>query len=188
MKITALLGLTLTTVCVENLYLYAALFTLILLLIPTASLRYVRVLAVLKKLRFVILSAVLLPLWFNAGSRDLLVTPLGTLHLEATVNAAVFGGRIALLALISTLVAQTTSPQAFTKGIAAFLRPLDRLGLDSAGVAATISSSIAALPEVWGEIRSLINALTAGKRRDLLTLKNAVVLIFVYLFAAYRRS
>jgi heptaprenyl diphosphate synthase len=182
-KIAAVFLLTVTVVLQENLVLYGALFAAILLLIPSASLTYARVFQVFKKLWAVVLSAVLLPLYFNPGGQDLIPTPFGSLHQEAVTSAAVFGGRILILALFANLVAQTTETRAFTRGIRTFLKPFDRLGLDSAAVAETLSLSLAALPAVWVEIRSVMTALLAGKPRNLTTLKAVVIQLFLYLFS-----
>jgi heptaprenyl diphosphate synthase len=183
LKIAAVLILTLSVVLYENLIFYGALFVLLLLLIPAASLSYARVFQVLKKLWAVILSAVLLPLYFNPGSQELFDTPLGSLHLEAVESACVFGTRLLILALFANLVAQTTETRAFTRGIRTYLRPFERFGLNSSGVAETLSLSLAALPTVWVEIRSVITALLAGKPRNLTTLKAVVIQLFLYLFS-----
>jgi heptaprenyl diphosphate synthase len=181
-KIAAMLILTLSVVVYENLVLYAALFAAILLLIPSASLSYARIFQVFKKLWAVVLSAVLLPLYFNPGNRVLIPTPLGSLHAEAVARACVYGARILILALFANLVAQTTDTRALTRGIRTFLKPFDRLGLDSAAVAENLSLSLAALPAVWVEIRSVMTALLAGKPRNLATLKAVVIQLFLYLF------
>jgi heptaprenyl diphosphate synthase len=182
LKIAAILVLTLSVVIYANLVFYGALFALLLLLIPAACLPYARVFQVLKKLWAIILSAVFLPLYFNPGSQDLVDTPLGSLHLEAVVSACVFGARILILALFANLVAQTTEIRAFTRGIRTYLKPFDRFGLNSSAVAETLALSLAALPTVWVEIRSVMTALLAGKPRNLTTLKAVVIQLLLHLF------
>ncbi len=182
-KIAVVLAVTLTTVLVENLVLYGIIFTGILVLIPAASLAYGKVFQVLKKLWVIILSAFILPLYFNPGSQILIDTALGAIHREALVGAFVFSTRIIILALLSALVAQTTDTKAITRGIRSFIKPFDILGLDSAAIAETIALSLAALPEVWIEIRSVLNALLAGQPRDFKTLKRVTIQLFIYLFA-----
>lgn len=182
-KIAAVLIITTATVLVEDLTLYGLIFVGILALIPAASLPLGRVFQVLKKLWAIILSAFLLPIYFNPGSHIIVDTALGGIHREALVSACVFSTRIIILALLSALVAQTTDTKAFTRGLRTFIKPLDRLGLDSAALAETLSLSLAALPTVWVEIRSVLTALMAGKPRDLKTLTNVVVQLFCFLFA-----
>jgi heptaprenyl diphosphate synthase len=181
-KIAAVLVFTLTTVLVEELVLYGALFMMILVLIPTAKLTYARVFQVVKRLWVIVLSAFLLPLYFNAGSRVLIDTVLISLHQEAVVSAFIFGTRIILLALVSNLVAQTTSATEFTRGIRTWLQPLRLLGMHPDRIADTLSLSLTALPTTWVEIRSVLGALLAGRPKDLKTLKFVVVQLFCHLF------
>jgi heptaprenyl diphosphate synthase len=186
-KIAAVLVVTLTTVLVEELALYLVLFSMIVLVIPTAKLSYTRVFQVIKRLWVIVLSAFLLPLYFNAGSRVLIDTPLISLHQEAVESAFIFSVRIILLALISSLVAQTTSTTDFTRGIHTWLRPLRSLGMRPARIADTLSQSLTALPDVWVEIRSVLSALLADRPKDIKTLKNVIVQLFCYIFAAENR-
>ncbi|MEJ2639172.1 MAG: Gx transporter family protein [Desulfosarcinaceae bacterium] len=182
-KIGAVLAVTVTTVLVEDLILYGALLAVILVLIPSASLAYTRVFRVLRKLWVIVLSALLLPLYFNAGSRVFIDTAWVTLHQEAVVSACIFGTRIVLLALFSNLVAQTTSADDFTRGVRTWLRPLRLLGMRPVRIADTLSLSLTALPTVWVEIRSVLSALLAGRPKDLKTLKTVIIQLFCYLFA-----
>jgi heptaprenyl diphosphate synthase len=184
LKIAGVLIVTLTTILVENLVLYSAIFAALLVLIPSAALSYARVFRVLRRLWAIVLSAFLLPLYFNAGSRVLLETPLGLLHQEAVVSAWVFSTRIVLLALVSNMVAQTTSAADFTRGIRTWLRPLGLLGLQPGRIADTLSRSLTALPSVWVEIRSVLTALLADRPKNFKTLKIVVVQLFCYLFAS----
>ncbi|MDJ0781667.1 MAG: Gx transporter family protein [Desulfosarcinaceae bacterium] len=183
LKIAAVLALTLTTVLVENLALYGVLFAIILLLIPSAALRYRRVFQVLNRLWFIILGAFLLPLYFNPGSLVLIDTGLFALHREAVIRACVFAGRIILLALVSHLVAQTTRAEEFTRGIQFYLKPFRRLGLQHVVIAETLSRSLTLLPAVWTEVRSVLSALLAGRPKNWYTLKSVVLQLLCYLFA-----
>jgi energy-coupling factor transporter transmembrane protein EcfT len=182
-KILFVLIITAVTVLFENLILYGLLATAILILIPKAKLQYNTTFHVLRKLWVVILSAFILPLYFNPGSRVLIKTELISIHQEALIAGCIFSARIIILALLSSIVAQTTHTKAFTKGIRTFIKPLDRMGANSSYIAQTISLSLMALPEVWHEIRSVIASLLKGKNRDLKTLKTAVTELFVYLFS-----
>ena len=182
-KISFVLIITAVTVLFENLILYGLLATTILILIPTAKLQYNTTFHVLRKLWVIILSAFILPLYFNPGSRVFIKTELISIHQEAMITGCIFSARIIILALLSSIVAQTTHTKAFTNGIRTFIKPLDRMGANSSYIAQTISSSLTALPEVWHEIRSVIASLLKGKNRDLKTLKTAVIELFVYLFS-----
>ena len=182
-KISFVLIITAVTVLFENLILYGLLAITILILIPTAKLQYNTTFHVLRKLWVIILSAFILPLYFNPGSRVLIKTELISIHQEALITGCIFSARIIILALLSSIVAQTTHTKAFTKGIRTFIKPLDRMGANSSYIAQTISSSLMALPEVWHEIRSVTASLLKGKNRDLKTLKTAVTELFVYLFS-----
>ena len=182
-KISFVLIITAVTVLFENLILYSLLATTILILIPTAKLQYNTTFHVLRKLWVIILSAFILPLYFNPGSRVFIKTELISIHQEALITGCIFSARIIILALLSSIVAQTTHTKAFTNGIRTFIKPLDRIGANSSYIAQTISSSLTALPEVWHEIRSVIASLLKGKNRDLKTLKTAVTELFVYLFS-----
>jgi heptaprenyl diphosphate synthase len=183
LKILFVLMITAVTVLLENLILYGLLITFILILIPKAMLEYNTTFRVLKRLWVIILSAFILPLYFNPGSRVLIETKLLSIHQEALITGCIFSTRIIILALLSSIVAQTTHTKAFTRGIRTFIKPLDRIGANSSYISQTISLSLLALPEVWHEIRSVIASLLKGKKRNLKTLKTAVTELFVYLFS-----
>lgn len=182
-KILFVLMITAVTVLFENLILYGLLAAVILILIPKAKLQYSTTFHILKKLWVVILSAFILPLYFNPGNDVLIKTNLISIHQEALIAGCIFSARIILLALLSSIVAQTTHTKAFTKGIRTFIKPLDRIGANSSYIAQTISLSLMAIPEVWHEVRSVIATLLKGKKRDLKTLKITVTELFVYLFS-----
>ena len=182
-KISFVLIVTAVTVLFENLILYGLLATTILILIPKAKLQYNTTFHVLKKLWVIILSAFILPLYFNPGSHVLIKTELISIHQEALITGCIFSARIIILALLSSIVAQTTHTKAFTKGIRTFIKPLDRIGANSSYIAQTISLSLMALPEVWHEIRSVIASRLKEKNKSLKTLMTAVTELFVYLFS-----
>jgi energy-coupling factor transporter transmembrane protein EcfT len=182
-KILFVLIITVVAVSFENLILYGLLVCTILFIIPMVRLEYNTTFRVIKKLWVIILSAFILPLYFNPGTHVFIKTELISIHQEALILGCVFSTRIIILALLSSIVAQTTHPKAFTSGIQTILRPLDRIGANSSYIAQTISLSLAALPEVWHKIRSLIASLLKGKKRDLRTLKTVVIELSVYLFS-----
>jgi energy-coupling factor transporter transmembrane protein EcfT len=182
-KISFVLMVTAVAVIFENLMLYGLLVAIILILIPTAKLEYNATLRVLRKLWVIILGAFILPLYFNPGSHVLIKTAVISIHQEALILGCIFSTRIVILALLSSIVAQTTHTEAFTKGIRTFIKPLDPIGANSGFIAQTISLSLMALPEMWHEIRSVIATLVKGKKRDLKTLKTAIIGLFVYLFS-----
>jgi len=182
-KILFILIITAVAVLYENMILYGLLIITILILIPNAKLQYNTTFRVLRKLWVIILSAFILPLYFNPGSHVLIKTELFSIHQEALITGCIFSTRIVILALLSSIVAQTTHTKALTKGIRTFIKPLDRIGANSAYIAQTISLSLMALPEVWHEIRSVMVSLKKGKKKDLKTLKTVVTELFVYLFS-----
>jgi len=182
-KILCVLIITTVTVLFENLILYGLLATTILILIPNTKLQYNTTFHVLRKLWVIILSTFIMPLYFNPGSRVLIKTELISIHQEALITGCIFSARIIILALLSSIVAQTTHTKAFTRGIRTFIKPFDRIGANSSYIAQTISLSLMALPEVWQEIRSVIATLLKGKKKDLKTLKTTAIELFVYLFS-----
>ncbi len=182
-KISFVLVITILTVLFENLMLYGLLVIAILILISNSMLQYHKTFLVLRKLWVIILSAFILPLYFNPGSRVVINTDLISIHQEALVTGIIYSTRIIILALLSSIVAQTTHTKAFTKGIQTLIKPLDRVGVNSSYIAQTISLSIMALPEVWHEIQAVGASLLKGKSRDLKTLMTAITELFVYLFS-----
>jgi heptaprenyl diphosphate synthase len=183
-KFAIVLGLTILLVLKENLILYALVFVGILMIIAASGLTYKETFKILKRIWVVILSSFALPLYFNPGSQVFIETGFVSLHKEAVVAGSVFAARIILLALISSILAQTTKTHDFTKGIRTFIKPFDRIGMDSSYIASTISLSLLSLPRVWNEIRSLIRFLIKGKKRNINTLKQVVLQLFVYIFSA----
>ena len=183
-KIGFVLIATLLTVFYENLFFYTFCFFVIIALISLSSLRYGQVFSVLKKLWSIILGAFLLPLYFNHGSQELINTPFVTLHLEAFLSSLIFSMRIILLALLSNLLARTTSVESFTDGIRIYLKPFDLLGLNSNNIAENISNALSALPRVWIEMRSYLKFLLVGKPRNLKTIRDAAIQLFIHLFTS----
>lgn len=183
-KIAFVLIATLLTVFYENLFFYTFVFFVINALIILSSLGYWQVFSVLKKLWSIILGAFLLPLFFNHGSQELINTSFGTLHVEAFLSSVIFSMRIILLALLSNLLARTTSVESFTSGIRIYLKPFDLIGLNSTNIAENISNSLSALPRVWVEMRSVLNFLLAGKPKNLKTIRDAAIHLFMHLFTS----
>jgi len=183
-KIGFVLLATLLTVFYENLYFYTFFLLVIVVLISLSSLGYGQVFSVLKKLWSIILGAFLLPLYFNHGSQELINTPFGTLHLEAFLSSVIFSTRIILLALVSNVLARTTSVESFTSGIHIYLKPFDLVGLNSSNIAENISNSLSALPKVWIEMRSLLSLLLAGKPRNFKSIRDAAIQLFMHLFTS----
>jgi len=183
-KIGFVLVATLLTVFYENLFFYLFFFLAIVVLISLSKLGYGQVFSVLKKLWSIILGAFLLPLYFNHGSQELINTPFGPLHLEALLSSVIFSSRIILLALVSNLLARTTSVESFTRGIRIYLKPFDSLGLSSSTIAEYISNALSALPRVWVEMRSLLSFLLADKPRNFKTIKEVAIGLFMHLFTS----
>lgn len=181
-KIGLLLVVTLLAVCIENMMLYSVLLLGIMVLIKLSSLSFGRVFSVVRKVWVVVLSAFLLPLYFNYGNQDLISTPFGYLHQEAVMSGVIFSVRLIILALLSNLIARTTTTESFGQGIYTYLKPFDNIGLNSRGVASHLSRSITALPDVWMEIRSLLRQLLEGKPRNVKTFYETVITLFLYLF------
>ncbi len=186
-KIGFVLLTTLLTVFFENLFFYSFLFFIIAALISLSSLFYGQVFSVLKKLWAIILGAFLLPLFFNHGTQELLNTPFGVIHLEAVLSSLVFSMRIILLALLSNLLARTTSVESFTTGIQVYLKPFDLVGINSNSIARNISNALSALPGVWVEMRSLLGFLLAGKPKNFKTIRDAAIHLFMHLFTSTKQ-
>lgn len=184
-KIGLLLCITVLTVFFENLYFYGALFCTVILLVSLSSLEFVRSFSVLKKLWGIIMGAFVLPLFFNHGSQAFLNTPI---HQEAVIAGLIFSSRIILLALLSNLLAQTTSVEKFTDGIRFYIRPLEVAGINSRGVAKTIADTLSALPQIWLELRSCLNFLLTDKPRTIKTIATVAVQLFLYLFITVEQS
>lgn len=188
-KIILVLGITILLVLKENLMLYAVVAAGILVLIRLAGLQYKKTFNIIRKIWVIILSSSLLPLYFNPGSQVFIETRFFSIHMEAVIAGSVFGSRIILLALVSFILAQTTRIDDFTRGIRTFIKPLDRIGMNSDYICRTISLSMVGLPQVWHEIRWVIRSLLKGKKHNFKTLTSAVIQLFVYIFQGrYGRS
>lgn len=183
-KIAIVLLSTLLTVLYENLYVYFLLFLATLLIIRLSTLGVGQCFSVLNKLWAIILGAFLLPIYFNHGVEDLLVTPLGILHKEALVSGVIFASRIILLALLSNLLAKSTTLEDFTRGIRFYLKPFNLIGVNSGSVATNISNALSALPAVWLEMRSHLRVLLKGKPKTLKTIREAAIELTLHLFTS----
>lgn len=187
-KIALVIVVTLAAVILENLFFYAVLFCFITVLVPLASLKFAQIFSVLKKVWGILLGAFLLPLFFNHGSQELIPTPLGPIYSETIIDSFIFSTRIAVLALLSSLVARTTSIEAFTGGIRIYLQPLQIIGINSDAVARSISLAISTLPQVWVELRSVLVFLLEGKPRNFKTAREAAIDLILYLFTSRKND
>lgn len=183
-KLLAMIFVTLVLVLKQDLILYAVVFAITLLLIPAGGLKYARSFRVIKKLWVIILSAFLLPLYFNPGNHVLIETELFILHKEALISGIIFSARIILLAVLTSILAQTTKIDTFTSGIKILIKPFDRFGMNTDYIAQTISDSLRNIPQAWHEIRSVLKYLLKNRKRNFRDLKKIVIQLFVYLFSA----
>lgn len=179
-KIGVLLLVTLLMVLVENVFFYGGLLVGITILVFLSSVPVIQIFSVVKKIWPVLLTTFFLPIFFNYGTREFLQTPFGTLHFEAVESGVIFSLRLVILALLARLIARTTTIDGFTKGLCSFLKPC--IGRKSEDIASNIAATLTAFPQVWVEIRSLLQHLVRGKPRNFKTLKEAVVTLFLYLF------
>ncbi len=137
-----------------------------------------------KKLWVIVLSAFFIPLFFNPGNEVFIETNFFLLHKEAIVMGFIFSSRIVLLALLTSILAQTTKTDEFASGIETLIRPLDKIGMDSKVMADLIYMSLSRLPQSWQEIQSVLVYLLKGKRKDFAQLRQVVVQAFVFIFSA----
>lgn len=181
-KVTAGIFFTQLLVVVENVYVYVVIFLGILALIPMASLSYRGVFSIVKRVKYIALGAFFLPLcWHTEGGAGV-STPLGTLDPGITMGL-IFSGRMLLLALFSMVIARTTQAAEMAAVIAKVLRPMGVFGLESKGLANTITRSLTLLPETWKEVRTKLVFATEGKPKNYHTVKLAVEEVFVWLFS-----
>lgn len=182
LKIVCIFILSLITILVENLYLYAFISIFLAAIIPSTSLGFSNICKVINRLKFIILSAFLFPLYFNSGNQVLFTSPFGSIYLEAVETSLIFSSRILILAVFTSMIAKTTTSKDLANGICKIAKPLNFIGLNNRQIADTITNSIAVLPGTWADIRSLLEAIIIDKPKNFNAIKKSIIEIFVYLF------
>lgn len=188
LKLIVMVSVTILLVIVQDLRLYTIVSGLSLTLIPIARLSIIKTIHMIKKLWVIVLSAFFIPLIFNPGSRVFIEIEFILVHREAVFLGLIFALRIILLALLTSILAQTTRSEELASGIKFFINPLKRIGIDPDHTANLIFESLAYLPQSWHEIRSVIHHSLKGKKTSLKTIKDVVIQVFVYIFSARNNS
>lgn len=155
-KMAALLVLALTVLVwgsVQGL-LFLALIPLFLALTPGASPDFL--LRQVRRYKMLVLTALLLPLFFNDGTQILWRAGDFALTREGLDAGLMMGLRIVLLILLSALLTRTTSPEDLTRALSRLLLPLKCFGVSERRTAGILGASWTAFPLLWDSARNAL--------------------------------
>lgn len=183
-KILILLLITLVLVLKQDLIVYTFFFVFVCLIVWISKLSFFKIFRIVKKIWAIALSTFVIPVLFNPGTVILIQAFGVALHKKAVILGSIFALRIVLLALFTSVLAQTTKIKDMISGMNRLIKPLNYLGMDTEKIVNLIFESIKRLPESWDEIRSVIRHLLKGKKKNLIEMKNVVVYVCVYILKA----
>ncbi len=181
-KLLMVLGVTLLSTFIETFTCYLVLLIFFLGLLFVAKLPFFKTLSVIRKLSIIILSAFFISCYLNPGTTILFYIGNVGMHQEAIFLGGISSLRILILALYTSILAQTTHEKDLIDGINCLLLPLQKIGLNTSRFSQCLSLSLVALQSIWVELRVVIKTLLKGKKKNMKTMKGVVILLFVYVF------
>lgn len=154
-KIIGVILLTLLIFLSENYWIYASIFSSLLVLTILSRVRAISLISGIEKLSSVLVLSFMLPLLFTPGRILFSIGPLNItqpgLHLGISLAS-----RIAIVYSAASLLALTTSPRDIATGLEALLSPLRITGLPMNNLTQTLVLSWTFFPVLWEEVRSEI--------------------------------
>jgi heptaprenyl diphosphate synthase len=187
-KLVLMLIATIIMIIFQNLWLYGFIFGLIMALVFVAGLSVFKTVAVVKRIWAIALGMFLIPVIFNPGTIDFISVMGVSLHQEALTLGLIFALRIILLAILTSVLAQTSRMDELASGIKIVIKPLSFFGFDTELVTAIIFDALEKLPESWTRIRSAMVYAVETNEKSIGGLKKATVMVCVVIFTARQDS
>jgi heptaprenyl diphosphate synthase len=158
LKIAGVVVLGLVVVVFSDWRLYAAVFGLLVILSVLGQVSVGRLLAGLKLVWLLALTALVMPVVFSPWGRVLL--ELGPLRVtsQGLIEGAVFAARILLLFFATALLAQTAAPRELATGLEKLLRPLRVFRVEPGRLARSLSLSWSYFPQFRQSVRRMAGA------------------------------
>jgi len=167
MKIAAVILFSLIILIFNNPWLYYSLLFSLAFLAVFYRASLFPFLSRTKKYASLVLTAFLLPVFFNSGRHVLSTIAYFKITSEGVSQGALFASRIVFLILANSLLIWTTSPQALTAAFAKILSPLRKVGIPEKRIALILSLSLTAIPFLWEAARNSIRKANLKKVKNL---------------------
>ncbi len=166
-KIGSIFGLSLAVLLFSQFWLYLGFFVFLVVISVCSHTPFAYLFSKGKRYTSLVLAALLLPLFFNSGTHELITIAYFRVTYEGLSTGALFASRILLLIFASALLVSTTSPEGLTRAIAKGLSPLRYLGISERRIATILSLSWTAIPVLWETARRAIRVAELGKVKNL---------------------
>ncbi len=166
-KIISILILSLAVLVWNDLWVTAALFSLIVVVVVLSRTSFTFLLCRFKKYSSLLLIAFLLPVLFNSGRHSLMSVGSFQVTSEGLSTGVLLAWRILCLVVLSTLLLRTTSAEELARGLARVLSPLRVVGISGKRTATILSLSLTAIPVVGERVKNMIRVANLKKPRNL---------------------
>ena len=192
-KIVLLILALVTVFLPENMLLYIPIAAFILLTARLSNVPFKLLLKGIKPLRFILIFTVVLNVFFLPGETVWLEWEFIRITKEAVLTAIMFGIRLVLLVMFSSLLTLTTAPVALTDGLERLLSPLAKIRFPAHELAMMMTIALRFIPTLLEEADKIMKAQSARgadfESGNLMARAKAMVPLLVPLFvSAFRRA
>lgn len=192
-KIVLLILALVTVFLPENMLLYIPIAAFILLTARLSNVPFKLLLKGIKPLRFILIFTVVLNVFFLPGETVWLEWEFIRITKEAVLTAIMFGIRLVLLVMFSSLLTLTTAPVALTDGLERLLSPLAKIRFPAHEMAMMMTIALRFIPTLLEEADKIMKAQSARgadfESGNLMARAKAMVPLLVPLFVgAFRRA
>ena len=192
-KIVLLILALVTVFLPENMLLYIPIAAFILLTARLSNVPFKLLLKGIKPLRFILIFTVVLNVFFLPGETVWLEWEFIRITKEAVLTAIMFGIRLVLLVMFSSLLTLTTAPVALTDGLERLLSPLAKIHFPAHEMAMMMTIALRFIPTLLEEADKIMKAQSARgadfESGNLMARAKAMVPLLVPLFVgAFRRA
>ncbi len=192
-KIVLLVMALVTVFMPENMLLYIPIAAFILLATRLSNVPFKLLIKGIKPLRFILIFTVVLNVFFLPGETVWLEWQFIRITKEAVLTAIMFGIRLVLLVMFSSLLTLTTAPVALTDGLERLLSPLAKIRFPAHEMAMMMTIALRFIPTLLEEADKIMKAQSARgadfESGNLMARAKAMVPLLVPLFvSAFRRA
>ncbi|MBR6752406.1 MAG: energy-coupling factor transporter transmembrane protein EcfT [Clostridia bacterium] len=192
-KIVLLILALVTVFLPENMLLYIPIAAFILLTARLSNVPFKLLIKGIKPLRFILIFTVVLNVFFLPGETVWLEWEFIRITKEAVLTAIMFGIRLVLLVMFSSLLTLTTAPVALTDGLERLLSPLAKIHFPAHEMAMMMTIALRFIPTLLEEADKIMKAQSARgadfESGNLMARAKAMVPLLVPLFvSAFRRA
>ena len=192
-KIVLLIIALVTVFLPDNMLLYIPIAAFILLAAKLSNVPFKLLLKGIKPLRFILIFTLVLNVFFLPGETVWLEWQFIRITKEAVMTAIMFGIRLVLLVMFSSLLTLTTAPVSLTDGLERLLSPLAKIRFPAHEMAMMMTIALRFIPTLLEEADKIMKAQSARgadfESGNLMARAKAMVPLLVPLFvSAFRRA